>query len=270
MDKSVEISVIVPAYNIEKYIGQCLESIMCQTFQDIEIIVIDDGSQDDTGVICDRYAAHDSRVKVIHQKNAGVVSARKKGIESAAGRMIAFADGDDWLEAEMLGKMRGVMLREEVDIVVAGFVKDFEDSGILVYNGLPEKKYSISDKFFLKNAIYISDTKRMGIESYLWAKLFRTEILKKCIGEMDEDIHYAEDLLLLWKYLVKSKEIYVLDEALYHYRQRDESCVHTYDDNFYSQINEVYNRLKRLFIESNIYEDVKESLGQWMFKNISF
>lgn len=268
MENCVDISVIVPAYNVENYISQCLESIMCQTFTDIEIIVIDDGSQDSTGSICDNYARRDGRIKVIHQGNAGVVNARKKGIELAKGRMIAFADGDDWLEADMLEKMRDAMLLNAVDIVAIGYIKEFEGTNALVYNGLTEKKYSVFSEYFLKNAIYIREKKRMGIEAYLWAKLFWADILKDCLEEMDEDIHFSEDLLFLWRYLVNVKEMYVLEEALYHYRQRDESCVHTYDENFYSQINEVYNRLKRLFIRNNIYERVKESLGQWMFKSI--
>ena len=99
---AASLSVIVPVYNIELYIGQCLESIIRQTYRDIEIIAVDDGSTDRSGRICDLYASKDARIKVIHKENRGLVSARKAGLDASSGAYIANVDGDDWLEKDYL------------------------------------------------------------------------------------------------------------------------------------------------------------------------
>ena len=124
------ISVIVPVYNCGQYLRQCLDSILAQTYTDLEILLVDDGSNDNTGDICDAYMEADLRVKVIHKKNGGAVSARKAGLERASGRYIAFVDGDDWIEPDMLEKLYNTLTKQRVDVAMCGmyqnlFFKEF-------------------------------------------------------------------------------------------------------------------------------------------------
>lgn len=117
------VSIIVPVYNIEKYLPKCIESICAQTYRNLEIILVDDGSKDSCPQICDEYALKDSRVCVIHKKNAGLISARKTGIKRAKGEFVLFVDGDDWVSAEMTGAMLGIILEQQADCVVCGFYR---------------------------------------------------------------------------------------------------------------------------------------------------
>ena len=135
------ISIIVPVYNTEAYLPQCIESLICQTYKDIEIILVDDGSTDDSLRICDGYQKKDVRIKVLHQKNAGVVNARKAGLYMAAGEYIAFVDGDDWVEPDMYECMYQKLFEQDVDVVMCG---RFEDTGEVckkVFHGIEEGRY---------------------------------------------------------------------------------------------------------------------------------
>ena len=126
MDEKL-VSVIIPAYNIEDYIGRCLDSIISQTYKNLEIIVVDDGSRDHTGEILDNYAKKDRRIKVIHKENGGVSSARNKGIEAAEGDYIGFIDGDDLIESEMYKTLVDLLEEENADIAHCGYQMVFPD-----------------------------------------------------------------------------------------------------------------------------------------------
>lgn len=115
-----ELSIIVPVYKVEKYLPKCIDSILAQTFRDFELILIDDGSPDNCGAICDEYAARDSRIKVIHQENAGVSAARNAGLDIATGTFLGFVDSDDWIEPEMYETMIATAKEKQVDVVVCG------------------------------------------------------------------------------------------------------------------------------------------------------
>ena len=115
-----EISIIVPVYKVEKYLRRCIDSIAAQTFTDWECILVDDGSPDDSGTICDEYAENDKRFRVFHQENAGVSAARNKGLDEAKGEWICFVDSDDWIEKEMLEKMYNLAVKNKAEVVVCG------------------------------------------------------------------------------------------------------------------------------------------------------
>ena len=121
----VELSVIVPIFNVEKYLPQCVESILNQTYNKLEIILVDDGSTDSCGAMCNDYAKRDKRVKVLHKNNGGLVSARKAGIEIAQGNYITYVDGDDWLSPNTYEVLMRYILETKADIVTAGFIEDF-------------------------------------------------------------------------------------------------------------------------------------------------
>ena len=120
MNQDRKISVIVPVYNVEAYLPRCVESIMAQTYQNLEIFLVDDGTKDNCGAICDAYARQDNRVRVIHKENGGLSSARNAGIDASTGEYLSFVDSDDWIEPDMYEKMMGLMEKYGVRLVCAG------------------------------------------------------------------------------------------------------------------------------------------------------
>ena len=147
MDEKL-VSVIIPAYNIEDYIGRCLDSIISQTYKNLEIIVVDDGSRDYTGEILDNYAKKDRRIKVIHKENGGVSSARNKGIEAAEGDYIGFIDGDDLIEPEMYKTLVDLLEEENADIAHCGYQMVFPDR-IDYYHNTGKKKIQTTEELSL-------------------------------------------------------------------------------------------------------------------------
>lgn len=121
------ISVIVPIYNVEKYVKKCIESIINQTYRNIEIILVDDGSIDKSGEICDEYSFRDNRIKVLHQRNRGPAAARKEGVLLATGKYIGYVDGDDWIEPDMYKNLLDYACRYDVDVVESGVIDSWND-----------------------------------------------------------------------------------------------------------------------------------------------
>lgn len=121
MNDIITISIIVPIYNVEKYVRQCIESIINQTYKNLQIILVDDGSTDTSGLICDEYASIDDRIEVIHKKNGGLVTARKIGLQKAKGEYIGFVDGDDYIDDNMYESLLGYILKKDVDMVHTGY-----------------------------------------------------------------------------------------------------------------------------------------------------
>ena len=135
------LSVIVPIYKVEKYLSECIESILEQTYKDFEVILVDDGGDDECPLICDRYAKVDKRVKVIHKENGGLVSARKAGLRSATGEYVAFGDGDDSMEKSMYEIMCSTAKRTRADIVVEGFKYIYPDKVVVWKDNVREGEY---------------------------------------------------------------------------------------------------------------------------------
>ena len=125
------ISIIIPVYNVEKYLNKCLNSVIEQTYKNIEVILIDDGSTDNSGKICDEYAKNDIRIKIIHQQNGGVSTARNNGLEHATGKYITFVDSDDYIEKEMIETMAKKIMKKNADIVICGVTDRDEENNII-------------------------------------------------------------------------------------------------------------------------------------------
>lgn len=223
LDKKNLISVIVPVYKVEKYLRECIDSILAQTYTNFECIIVDDGSPDSCPAICDEYAIRDSRVRVIHQVNKGVSTARNVALDSAAGEWIMFVDGDDFIDAEMLDYMLRVAQTHFADVVACSFVsfldghipiprtKNCEENGnVFVYEGYNE---AISE--------YIKRGSRMifGVSSAF--KLYSAQIFN--VGEIlrfDSKLCYAEDRDLVFKILHRSKRTVCVADKLYYCRLR--------------------------------------------------
>ena len=208
-----KISIIVPVYNVEQYLRRCLDSIAAQTFTDWECILIDDGSPDNSGAICDEYAAKDERFRVIHQKNAGVSAARNAGLDAARGEWIGFVDSDDWVDAEMLSSLYNTAIQQNAEVVVSGDIRT--DGKTQIEKFCPDLGWMNMPKDF---AIYWQGP---------CAKLFNKTVLHKNNIKFPLGIALAEDLLFTFKVFFYCKKIYGINYAYYYYFFNQKSAVHT-------------------------------------------
>ena len=214
MDEKL-VSVIIPAYNIEDYIGRCLDSIISQTYKNLEIIVVDDGSRDYTGEILDNYAKKDRRIKVIHKENGGVSSARNKGIEAAEGDYIGFIDGDDLIEPEMYKTLVDLLEEENADIAHCGYQMVFPDR-IDYYHNTGKKKIQTTEEG-LKDLL-----SGEMIEPGLVNKIYKKELIKNC--RLDETVKINEDLLMNYQLFKLSQKSVYYDITPYSYMIRSSSA----------------------------------------------
>ena len=206
------IGVIVPVYKVEKYIAECIESILAQTYTSFRLILVDDGSPDNAGKICDEYAKKDSRITVIHQENAGVTRARARGVEEANDcEFITFVDGDDRFEKEALAEMYG-KITMDTDIVLCTVY--FTEEGKCLYIGKHshgEKKQEISD--------YRRDMLNFN-GGMPWGRLFRRNIIDSFAFDVPRDIYYGEDAIMNLRIAFNTNNsIKIVDKPLYFYRQ---------------------------------------------------
>lgn len=203
------ISVIIPVYNVEKYLSQCLESVIRQTYQDLEIIVIDDGSTDESPRICDEYAEKDTRIRVIHKQNAGAASARNAGLKIATGEYLAFVDSDDYLNTNAYETMLGIMQRTTADIVECAFCNEFPNR---TWNRIFfEKETLFSTVEYLK--LYTDH----WICSLIWEKLYKRSLFE---GIEFEEGHQIDDEFFTYQGVMNAKTIVYNPTILYHYRMR--------------------------------------------------
>ena len=208
MNYSPKISIIIPIYNAEKYLCRCVVSIIVQTFTDFELLLIDDGSLDDSKQICDKYARKDIRIQVFHKENGGVASARQLGMDYVRGKYFIHVDSDDWIEPDMLERMVGMAEAENAEIVVSDFFID-RRGGEIVYK--KQEPSLVDSKSFLQE---ILKGKLIGT---LWNKLVCTDLWKKCNAHFINGINYCEDILVLAQLLQYCHSISYLSYAFYHY-----------------------------------------------------
>lgn len=222
-----KISIIVPVYGEDEFIDCCISSIVNQTYDNLEIILVDDGSPDNCPRICDEWKLKDNRVVVIHKKNGGLVSARQAGMEAATGRYIGYVDGDDWIEPDTYENMIRVMIDQKVDIVITGFKKDLFGKSIVCLNNIPEGTYDrerlISEVF--PTMICNEDNYQYGLYTYVWNKLFKREKIYSHQMNVDKKIVIGEDSACTYPAILASNSIAVTDQTGYHYRQRMNSLL---------------------------------------------
>ena len=206
---NITLSIIIPVYNTAPYLRECLDSVQCQTFTDYEVWLVDDGSTDGSGVICDEYDRLDERFHVLHVPNGGVSKARNLGIERAAGFWIAFVDSDDTLLPSCFQHLMG-NVKEDTDIVIAGYGGE---RGTRIINEDVSLEGSLMKRYFIEKKIYS--------QSGPCQKLFRTDVIKKNNIHFPMDIHMGEDMIFFIQYMnhVNSAELVTSDEYLVRYHE---------------------------------------------------
>ena len=201
-----KISVIVPVYNVAPYLGQCVESILSQTYQNIEVFLIDDGSKDDSGEICDRFKS-DERVRTIHKENGGVTAARETAFALVTGEWVSFIDADDWVDPEMLETMLSTAMERNADIVCCRMT-DASPEG----HWCREYDQEAATQALLEGALRNS----------LCNKLYRAKVIQGI--HIPADVRYAEDLLFNYYAFQRSQKVVSLSDRYYHYVKHEDSC----------------------------------------------
>ena len=207
------ISVIIPIYNVEKYLRKCLDSVISQTQKDIEVILVDDGSDDKSGDICEEYVPLDGRIKVIHKENGGVSSARNVGLDVSTGEYIGFVDGDDYIEPDMLEYLYNLIQATGADLSQCGIIHSFADRDT---NPSAIDYYTATDS---KTALRLMIESRYA-DMYIFNKLFRREIIDTI---RFRDFKVAEDALFLTEFMLSAKKAVLTNRPKYHYYHRQNS-----------------------------------------------
>lgn len=248
------VSIIVPVYNAEKSLKACVESILKQTYKNIEVILINDGSEDNSGYICEEYTRNDERVKVIHQSNSGPSSARNTGINNARGKYIQFVDSDDSIEHNMTERLVQQIENDKSQIVICGYniVQNSNgDEQIIKRN---PKIYGIHHKSdFLKKfgRLYFN-----GFINSPWNKLYNVEIIRKFNIRFPEDINIGEDLLFNLDYIKYCDKISIINESLYNYvNLHYSSLTKSYKESYFKTQKFLHQKVNEFLKDYNIYND---------------
>ena len=201
------VSIIIPVYKVEKYLSKCIESIFKQTYFDLELILVDDGSPDKCPEICDTYASKDERVVVIHQKNAGVSAARNAGLEKAKGEYIGFVDPDDWIAPEMYKKMISELESSESDLAICGYEYYDED-----YHVDEQRRYKVRFNEVVDQKEIMNRFSDMppSIRHVVWNKVFRKDLLDK--QKFKVGLHSSEDVYFLNEYVQKIQRAVIVHQ----------------------------------------------------------
>jgi len=226
-------SVIVPVYCVDMYLRVCIDSVLGQTFDDFELILVDDGSLDASPVICDEYAAADARVQVLHKANGGPASARKAGLQAASGEYVVYADGDDWLMRDALEYLHDVIEEIRADVVIPAKLFEYADKTRIVRECLPEGLYC-GDA--LEQQVYplILMDKNMDHLGYQQIGLaIRRTLLYPCQMAVENDLKLGEDLICMMDVYQKMDSLFVCSKAIYHYRIREVSLSHRFNEEIY-------------------------------------
>lgn len=240
--KEIKISVIVPIYNVEKYLKRCIDSILEQDFRDYELILINDGSTDNSLEIAKSYC--DDRIVLINKENEGLSATRNLGIKIAKGEYILHIDSDDWIEQSYFKNMYNLAKKKDADIVMTGYYIDY-DNGKLIY--ISPIKEEIEDNIeFCKKVI------KGEISSNMWTKLIRKRLYIENGIEHENSIAYGEDLVVMPRLMYYAKNIEVLEGAYVHYIQNPKSITHTFNLKSLFDLNKCCEILEEFFKEKNV------------------
>ncbi len=230
-----QISVIVPVYKVEPYLHQCVNSVLAQTFTDFELILVDDGSPDNCGAICDEYAEKDSRVRVIHKENGGVSSARNAGLDAAAGNYICFVDSDDTIAPVFLETAYDRVMKDSLDLYMTGIAR-------VNQKGELQKRYQLPDAIFCKEKLHpdvFVDLLRYCYTSTSCSKLYSRELLQNI--RFDTDMCFGEDLKFVWTVLRRMPKIYAAPEISYFYYKNPNGLIATVTRDKCSSMRKLYH-----------------------------
>lgn len=266
-EKDILVSIIMPVYNVGEYLKDCLDSVINQTYTNMEIICVNDGSTDNSLEILKEYKNKDSRIVIIDKANGGLVSARKAGVEAAKGEYSIHIDSDDWIELNMIEELVNKVRKTNADIVTSGLVREFGKGSILETDNIEEGFYSKDSllKDVIPKMMYTGCFYETGINIHVFNKLIKTGLLKKMQPRIDDFIKVGEDAAVVYPCILNAESICVTHKIYYHYRFRTGSIMGVSKGNDIERLKMLEKHLDREideFIQShNIKDDsLKENL----------
>lgn len=264
----VKISVVLPVYNVANYLRKCLDSLVNQTFEDFEVICVNDGSTDLSLGILEGYALSDSRFKIISQENQGLSGARNTGIQHVQGEYVLFVDSDDWLEENALEELYNHVKGFNSDITMFKF--KFYDESTSEFSEGPFSNLEVIDSTFYTGNFNYYDVLDIifKISHAPFNKLYKTSFLRDLDAKFLYGSYY-EDLEFFYKVFLKAKKVSVLPQYLYYYRLRDQSISTSGDEGSFD-IFKVLDSTKQTIIDANIYEEVKDEWLMFIIVNLKF
>lgn len=260
-NNEILVSVLVAVYNMRDTIDRCIQSLLNQTLKNIEIIIVDDGSTDSSGDICDQYAQKDNRLKVIHQKNMGLSLSREVGVKNASGKYISFVDSDDWCELDMCEKLYEKAEKSSADLVFCSAYRHRQDGVAIICNlPVPEGLYSIKDLYDCYILPLYGDLKKdqLVTTGYVWCCLFKSELVKHI--KFFKEICLHEDEIIILQAFMNAKTLYITDQPFYHYNRMSYNTLSKradYWNGYWDNIVEVFKAKKEfaftLFQQEDAY-----------------
>lgn len=258
------VSVIIPVYNAAPYLRQCIDSVANQTYRNLEILLIDDGSTDESPAICDAYADADAGIKVVHKKNEGLVRARKTGVSLAEGEYITYVDADDWIDIDAYERILNRCAGNDADLILYGLVEEYEDASVKKANRFAKGYYAgseIAEKLYpgmLCGDVFF----RFGILPNLCCKLARREIAEKVQFLVSDDVTFGEDADCTFQMLLAAQSVQIAHIAPYHYRKRYDSMV--WGNTAFSKLQSLHRDLRNAFAGSAQREVLLPQLDRYM------
>lgn len=254
--RKYSLSIIVPVYNAESTIKDCLESILSQTYENYELILVDDGSTDNSSVLCNEYAAKDDRISVIHIDNAGTFQARKLGAEKAKGEILVFSDADDWFEHNAFEAGIQVFFEYNPDIFAYAYVTDDGTSEKNLYN---EKRYCRAEisNDIIPGMMYDSTIGGRRLNPSLCCKFIKKKLYMQVTESVEDRITLGEDALVTYPAVCMADSIFICNKALYHYRNNNFSCTHTFPLERILEVKAFQNNMVRLFDKMGMLDKVE-------------
>ena len=265
------ISVIIPVYNVEPYIRQCLDSVVNQTYKNLEIIIVDDGSPDNCGAICDEYAAKDERVQVIHKENGGLSAARNDALDRATGDWILFVDSDDWLELDLCETAICAAQSDNVDILIYDLVSEG------FYNS--KRIHAFQHDFTTEDPAVISGMQLSALNRYYtpystewsqgfpWDKLFKAELILKNHLSFATNVRANEDVIFALHAFQYAKKIGYISKPLYHYRANPGSIGHKFSPDRVEIDKEIYREMEKVGKMYNCSQEFFQALDARIVDN---
>ncbi|MCP8617525.1 glycosyltransferase family 2 protein [Salirhabdus salicampi] len=247
-----KVSIVIPIYNVEKYIRKCITTIINQKYSNLEIILVNDGSPDNSPEICEEYAKMDSRIKVIHKENGGLSDARNAGLLNATGDYIIFIDSDDYVEVNMVEKAMEVAANHEPDVVIWGYYVDYLDKGEAVTNSLIH--IPTNGIFYKDNIMNLNvSAELVGILGYAWNKMYKIDLLRDNDHKFTKGLSLVEDIVFNSSVLLDANKIVFIDVPLIHYVQRNrETLGNKFYKNFFELKKIALEAIEKLLIAWNI------------------
>ncbi len=250
------ISVIVPIYKVEAYLRQCVDSILAQTYTDLDIVLVDDGSPDNCPAICDAYARQDARVQVVHKPNGGLMSARQAGLRVAKGNYVGFVDGDDWIEPDMYARFAAAIDRYTPDMALCEFYYAFADHNEPSTQHLQRAYYTKAQlaQEIYPTMLYHAPYYSFGINPCCWSKVFKKSLLEQCLYSVTPKVKIGEDAAFTYPCLLAAESLAYVDGCLYHYRNNAQSMTNAYDPTFCDTVWIPLEILSKEFSDLNLLD----------------